>query len=123
MCQQNDFVEVEVIIKLSDFDYVAEFVQVDRCIAPIVSALSDSGIATVACCCGHGRHRGSIILADGREMLVVPDFKTARIMDRLVEVVRMDIPSYKERYEDIAKSSWFHDMYGNHSLGESIEIE
>lgn len=45
-------------------------VKVDRCIAPIVQALNDAGIATVASCCGHGRANGSIVLADGRELII-----------------------------------------------------
>jgi len=45
-------------------------VGVDACIAPIVKALNDGGIKTIACCCGHASHAGSIILADGRELLI-----------------------------------------------------
>ena len=41
-------------------------IKVDACIAPLVQALNDAGIETVACCCGHGRAVGRIDLADGR---------------------------------------------------------
>lgn len=54
---------------------------VDACIAPIVKALNDAAIGTVASCCGHGTHVGSIALTDGRELLLVPDFQTARHHD------------------------------------------
>ena len=51
---------------------------VHSCIAPIVQALNDSGIATVASCCGHGERLGTIALQDGRELIVTPDFESAR---------------------------------------------
>ena len=43
---------------------------IDACIAPIVKALNGGGIPTIACCCGHGKQNGSIILCDGRELKV-----------------------------------------------------
>jgi len=50
-----------------------ESVGIDSCIASIVEALNKSGIRTIASCCGHGKIDGSIILADGRELLVRDD--------------------------------------------------
>lgn len=44
---------------------------VDACIAPLVQALNDGGIQTVASCCGHGRMPGRVILEDGRDVLVM----------------------------------------------------
>lgn len=43
---------------------------IDSCIAPIVKALNDAGIATISSCCGHGREDGMILLADGRELTI-----------------------------------------------------
>ena len=43
---------------------------VDKCIAPIVKALNDAKIYTRASCCGHGKQDGSIILHDGRELII-----------------------------------------------------
>src|SRR5688572_23431424 len=43
---------------------------VDACIAQIVRALNDGGVITTSSCCGHGRSDGSILLADGRELVV-----------------------------------------------------
>lgn len=43
---------------------------VDQCIAPIVKALNDAGIYTVAACCGHGKGEGSVLLRDGRELII-----------------------------------------------------
>lgn len=54
---------------------------IDKCIAPIVQALNDGGIRTIACCCGHKRGFGNIVLEDGRELLICPDYETARMID------------------------------------------
>lgn len=45
---------------------------IDECIAPIVRALQEGGIDMRASCCGHGIAGGSIHLADGRILLIVP---------------------------------------------------
>ena len=44
---------------------------IDLCIADIVAALNAANIVTVASCCGHSIMPGSIILDDGREIIVV----------------------------------------------------
>lgn len=56
---------------------------VDEEIRPLVQALWNAGIATVASCSGHGHRPGNIALADGRELVIAPDFETARQIDRL----------------------------------------
>jgi hypothetical protein len=43
---------------------------IDKCIAPIVAALNAANIETESSCCGHGAIDGSIILADGRELII-----------------------------------------------------
>lgn len=43
---------------------------VDACIADIVRALNAGGVRTAQSCCGHGREDGSIILWDGREIVI-----------------------------------------------------
>ena len=43
---------------------------VDSCIAPIVEALNHAGVFTANCCCGHGERDGSILLHDGREIVI-----------------------------------------------------
>jgi hypothetical protein len=45
---------------------------IDRCIAPIVKALNDGGVPTIASCCGHGNLPGLISLVDGRHLVIVP---------------------------------------------------
>lgn len=42
----------------------------DPCLAPLVKALNDGGLPTVASCCGHGKRDGSVVLADGRELVI-----------------------------------------------------
>lgn len=43
---------------------------IDLCIHHIVAALNAGGIATVACCCGHGAQAGRIDLEDGRVLVI-----------------------------------------------------
>lgn len=45
----------------------------DPCLEPLVRALNDGGLRTVASCCGHGRRPSVITLEDGRQILVLPD--------------------------------------------------
>lgn len=73
MCKYGDVVMLYVPIPgglsytgFARWDYKA----VDRCIAPIVKALNDAGIYTAGSCCGHGKTDGSILLQDGRELVV-----------------------------------------------------
>lgn len=55
----------------------------DPCIAPVVKALNDAGLRTIASCCGHGRRPGNIVLEDGRELFIARDFNAGRQMDIL----------------------------------------
>ncbi|GAG13766.1 unnamed protein product, partial [marine sediment metagenome] len=59
-----------------------EVIKVDSCIAKIVQALNNFNIQTVASCCGHGNRPGNIVLADGRELWIVPDYETSRELDK-----------------------------------------
>lgn len=43
---------------------------IDRCISHIVAALNAGNVTTVASCCGHGKQNGTIILEDGRELVI-----------------------------------------------------
>ena len=56
---------------------------IDVCIVPVVRALNNAGIATVASCCGHGHRPGNIALADGRELVIAADYEQARQIDGL----------------------------------------
>jgi hypothetical protein len=43
---------------------------VDACLAPFLQALNDGGLQTIASCCAHGQSPATVILADGRELLL-----------------------------------------------------
>ena len=45
-------------------------VEIDFCIADLVAALNAASIRTVASCCGHGKIDGSIVLEDGRDLVI-----------------------------------------------------
>lgn len=85
MCKWGTDVVLEVTIPAA-LSHTGEQRQkqvgIDACIAPLVKALNDAGITTVASCCGHGKRPGSIALADGRELIIAPDYETARVVDR-----------------------------------------
>jgi hypothetical protein len=56
---------------------------IDSCIVSIVVALNEAGMKTIASCCGHGKQPGSVVLEDGREIRIMPDFESARKVDEL----------------------------------------
>lgn len=84
MCQwgTSEILEVTIPAHLS---YTGserkKMVDIDACIAPIIKALNDGGVVTIACCCGHGKRPGSIVLADGREFIIALDYETARTVE------------------------------------------
>ena len=45
----------------------------DPCLSPLVKALNEGGMPTIASCCGHGTHYGSVVLADWRVLMVLPN--------------------------------------------------
>lgn len=49
---------------------------IDRCIAPIVSALQAAHIDTRSSCCGHGKGSGEITLGDSRVLVVQGEART-----------------------------------------------
>lgn len=54
-------------------------------IADLVRALNEGGVRTVASCSGHNVVPfGIVSLKDGRELLVIPDWESARIAERAV---------------------------------------
>jgi hypothetical protein len=54
----------------AEIEFEGRAIYVDSCIASIVIALNKVGVKTRACCCGHGKDDGSILLADGREIVI-----------------------------------------------------
>lgn len=55
---------------------------IDKCIQHLIKVLNDNGYKTVASCCGHGNRPGNIALADGRELIIAPDWESGRKVDR-----------------------------------------
>lgn len=56
---------------------------VDACLGPLLQALNDGGMQTIASCCGHGGPWGAVILEDHRELLVFPTLAArCEFMDR-----------------------------------------
>lgn len=60
---------------------------VDACIAPLIKALNDGGVITIASCCGHGKAPGNIALVDGRELFIVSDYDTGRKLNAAWQIV------------------------------------
>lgn len=60
---------------------VSKGVWCDPCLVPLVKALNEGGIATVASCCGHGHRPSAVILADGRWLVIATDTEARRIDD------------------------------------------
>lgn len=74
-----------VLVKLTEPDHKGHpTADIDKCIAPIVQALNDAGIGTVASCCGHNKGFGNIALKDGRELIICPDFETSRKTEKII---------------------------------------
>jgi len=79
MCEWGDTVPLMVPIPAS-CSHTGEFrwalKPIDRCIAPLVSALNKAGLYTRGACCGHGKLPPSVILDDDT-FVVLMDRKTA----------------------------------------------
>lgn len=79
MCKQGETISFTILnAKLEP-----RLIDVDKCISEIVRAFNAMGIITVASCCGHGKRPGNIALADGREIIIAPDFETGRKIDSI----------------------------------------
>lgn len=61
---------------------------IDFCIANIVAALNAANIETLASCCGHGVMPGSVILEDGREVIIV---KNAEERNKVFNIIKSPI--------------------------------
>jgi hypothetical protein len=58
---------------------------IDSCIFDLVKCLNDNGFKTIACCCGHGKVPGDIALVDGRELIIMPNFNSARKIEKFFD--------------------------------------
>ena len=82
MCKHGTTVEVEVTIP--DYRYTTmegvklahkKICLIDSCIASIVEALEKGGVLMSGSCCGHGKRDGSILLQDGRELVIKNEWR------------------------------------------------
>lgn len=73
-------------------------VEVDVEIAPLVRALNGAGFETAASCSGHGHRPGSIILRDGRWLIIAKDREEAQKIERLfpIDINGNTLPSVTE---------------------------
>ena len=72
MCKWGDTLDVPVTIPAAlshTGEARVETKPLDRCIAPLVVALNEHGIATVNSCCGHGRTSPEIALDDNASLV------------------------------------------------------
>jgi hypothetical protein len=60
-----------------------KIITVDKCISDLVELLNNNGYGTVASCCGHGKRPGNIALEDGRELMIMRNFKEARNLEKI----------------------------------------
>lgn len=73
----------------------------DPCIAPLVKALNDAGIRTVASCCGHSHRPGNIALADGRWLVIAQNDEEWRRIEALFPIdINGDDRSQEERIRE-----------------------
>ncbi len=61
---------------------------VDECIASLIQVLNDNGFLTIASCCGHGKSFGNISLRNGKELIIMPDFETARLFEKKIKEIQ-----------------------------------
>lgn len=69
---------------------------VDWCIHRIVAALNAGGVGTVASCCGHGSRDGTIVLADGRELIIRKLMKNHDGLEELSRLAQEDGLGYEK---------------------------
>lgn len=78
MCEWGTYDEVEVTIQ-AHLSYTGKtrkaVKKIDKCIASIVRALENGDVYMLASCCGHGKGEGSILLHDGRELIIKGEFR------------------------------------------------
>lgn len=86
-------------------------------IVDLVTALNAAGIRTVASCSGHGEKNGNIALADGRELIIVPNYKEGRRVEKLAVTPGM---SNAELASTIGLTS--KELYKCGSLGETYGL-
>ena len=70
---------------------------VDPCLQKLAQALNDAGMRTANCCCGHGHQPSSIILQDGRYVVIISGHDEMQMINQHYPV---DINGNAYRWED-----------------------
>lgn len=70
----------------------------DPCLVPLVRALNDGGLPTVASCCGHGRIPGVVALADGRQLTITQPPVRLRTVREVIDQ-QHELAAIFENYE------------------------
>jgi hypothetical protein len=90
MCNHNDTVPVKVKI-LADQAWEGrdtwKVKPIDRCIAGVVEELQSAGVDMRGSCCGHGKTKASIVLANRSEVHFIPPEQ--HLNDTLAEILRV----------------------------------
>lgn len=82
MCDHSPNREAAMVVIRSD-EAGRATVWCDPCLEPLVRALNDGGLQTLASCCGHGRRPGNVVLADGRVLMVFASIEATDVTDGL----------------------------------------
>lgn len=85
MCSWNNTAPLHVKAHKNWVRHISDgrkLIEVDSCLADIIYALNEAGIHTEACCCGHGKRPGNIILSDGRELVIAKNYEEGRAVDK-----------------------------------------
>lgn len=69
----------------------------DPCLTPLIKALNDGGLRTVASCCGHDHRPGSVMLDDGRVLLILPDRDWDTWLAKAIHERVGDMPGHEPR--------------------------
>ena len=56
----------------------------DPCLEGTIRSLNLGGLKTVASCCGHGSNFSTVLLADGRWIVILPDHESFSKMDTTI---------------------------------------
>lgn len=77
----------------------------DPCLEPLIKALNDAGVETVASCCGHDSGLpGWIMLADGRDIVIMADHEQTLALEAGWKVAQAD--RIEKLQADLHKSFW-----------------
>ncbi|MBI2624978.1 MAG: hypothetical protein HYW70_01420 [Candidatus Nealsonbacteria bacterium] len=51
------------------FELNGRKLRIDKCMKNFIKILNESGIKTLACCCGHGKHKETIVIKEDGKII------------------------------------------------------